>query len=109
MTKMFTDRVRRIMNNARELAFFCNQEHLGTEHILTAFCSVPGGVGWTALQRKEADGGHLLLGLLAEEDSTAAQVLTAQDVTRDNLLPKIRRLYEETAGQAKSGNHGENS
>jgi len=73
----FSERARRVLTSAQEEAQNLNHSYIGTEHIL--------------------------LGLIREEDSMAAKVLTNLGIT----LPKVRSAVEFIIGRGEKSNIGE--
>src|SRR6476661_8509055 len=76
----FTDRVRKVLQMAREEAARLHHEYVGTE--------------------------HLLLGLLREEKGIAAQVLTDAGVNLEQSRAETLRLLGSDMPQASSGASG---
>ena len=66
MFERFTDRARRVVVAAQEEARMLGHNHIGSE--------------------------HLLLGLLHEQDGTAAQVLAAAGITAEAARAQVREL-----------------
>jgi ATP-dependent Clp protease ATP-binding subunit ClpC len=100
---MFTDRVRIVMQKARDEAARLNHEYVGTEHLLLGLISEGRGVAVQVLElamneahklgHSTVGTEHLLVGVLREEKGIAAQVLTHHaGVTLENARSETARL-----------------
>ncbi len=110
----FTDRVRKVLQMAREEAARLHHEYVGTEHILLGLIREGEGVAAAVLTNLNVDleeiqqkidmsearelnhsyvgTEHLLLGLLREEKGIAAQVLTDAGVNLEQARAETLRL-----------------
>src|SRR3989304_3041933 len=127
----FTDRVRKVLQMAREEAARLHHEYVGTEHILLGLIREGEGVAAAVLsnlsvdleeiQQKIEDSvkkgkaearelnhsyvgtEHLLLGLLREEKGIAAQVLTDVGVNLEQARAETLRLLGSEMPAAQGG------
>src|SRR5919205_1004328 len=126
----FTDRVRKVLQMAREEAARLHHEYVGTEHILLGLIREGEGAAaagpdlpYTSRAKKVLELAmtearelnhsyvgteHLLLGLLREEKGIAAQVLTDAGVNLEQSRAETLRLLgsEMPQGQQPQGQQG---
>ena len=55
----FTERVRKVLQFAREEAYGLHHEYVGTEHLLLGLCREGEGVGAAALQNLDVDSNEI--------------------------------------------------
>lgn len=115
MYERFTDRARKVMQLARRQATCRYAPALGSEHILLGLFDEGSGVAANAIRRLNVDGQklwaaasaccelhpppansteHLLLGMLHQPESCAAQLLVEQGLT----LERVRREVLDLLG-----------
>jgi ATP-dependent Clp protease ATP-binding subunit ClpC len=97
----FTERVRKVLQFAREEAIELHHEYVGTEHILLGLCREGEGVGATAIQNLNQD---------LDEIRNAALDLVTPGTTRPRgpdlpYTSRAKRVLELAMSEARELNH----
>ena len=87
----FTERVRRVLQLAREEAFELHHEYVGTEHILLGLCSEGEGVAAAAIQNLNVDTNEIRTGILDTIKRGTARA-TGPDLPYTSRAKKVLEL-----------------
>jgi ATP-dependent Clp protease ATP-binding subunit ClpC len=92
----FTERVRKVLQMAREESIALRHEYVGTEHILLALCAEGGGVASAALSNLEIDGARV-------REEVLKVVKPASDAGRASSSEGILGAIADTIGIGRTG------